>query len=116
MFFRIKARKKAAKQRAKLAQAKTQVKKEKKKPTQVTAPPPQKPKPLNPYLKKEVNSGKQIKKAAPTPPPQPEVKKEKKKAKKEVKIEKTKKEKEPPRVPQLGLNRNVFVEFSLSYN
>ena len=116
MLFRIKARKKAAKQRAKMAQAKSQVKKEKKKPTQVAqAPPTQKPKSLNPYLKKEVNSGKQIKKpAAPTPPP-PEIKKEKKKPKKEAKIEKVKKEREPPRVPQLGLNRNVFVTFTLNY-
>ena len=81
----------------------------------VAAPPPQKSKPLNPYLKKEVNSGKQIKKAAPTPPP-PEIKKEKKKTKKEGKVEKPKKEKEPPRVPQLGLNRNVFVNSPLDYN
>jgi len=76
MINRIKARKKDAKKKQKqaLAQKKEKLKK---KSAPVSAPPapPSKPKPLNPYLKKEVNSGKQIRKAAP--PPEPEIKNEK---------------------------------------
>ena len=88
------------------------LKKDKKKKAVSTPPPPQaqtqKPKPLNPYLKKEVNSGKQIQRKQPPPPPEPEPKKKSKKNEKPSKSKKTTEKATPvSRVPQLGLQNRA---------
>ena len=105
--FRIKKRKKEAKKKTKMSSTMKKVDKKKKAVSTPPPPPPQtqKPKPLNPYLKKEVNSGKQIQRKQPPPPPEPEPKKKSKKTSsdKSSKSKKTIDKAPQSRVPQLGL-------------